>query len=350
MREGSYGFLLPCLDAGDFQPLRSASCLRLVIHTCAKNGGTARSSRRATAAPTPHQKAARHACAQVPLLFSSLTPSLALSACSLGTTSESTEEPVQGVSQEEEESPKETSEPEPGPTEDALPYVEALADRVGREEVEAGLEFPHPDHPAHGYLQHQADLVHANIVSGFTPETESMELAGDNAQIRRGSGGCATFGDFLFLDGLITDFQVNGNLVSEHFVPGSAEDSRDGSRVSVSSSCYSFESNHFSLILDVETGSDTGVTVTSSLHVGEDSNTSPLDPFVGVIGQEHLARGRRGRSFSNTRTCSRPVCLGRSGSSRHAPRGARTRSTSFCRSTDPSTIPWRSPPTPNRRK
>ena len=210
---------------------------------------------------------------------------LALSACSSGAAPESAEEPEQ----------EEQAAPEPGPIEDALPYMEALADRYSREGMEEGLEFAHPDHPAHGYLQFQADVARADIRSGFFSGVAFMELVGDNVQVCGEDGGCATFRDFVFVDGLIADFQVNGNPLSENFFPGSAEKSRNGVTVSVSSSHYSFELNVFSVLLDVETDPHTEVTVTDSWYSREDGTRFLLDPLHGVAGQDHLAPGTSGQ-------------------------------------------------------
>lgn len=211
---------------------------------------------------------------------------LALSACSSGTASESTEEPAQ----------EEQAAPEPGPIEDALPYMEALTDRYHPEQMEEGLELAHPDHPAHGYLQHQADVAHANVRSGFFSGIESMELVDGNIQIcREREGGCAAFRDFVFVDGLIADFQVNGNPLSENFFPGSAEKSRDGVSVSVSSSYYSFELHTFSVLLDVETDAHTEVTVTDSWYSREDGTRFLADPSHGDAAQDHIAPGTSGQ-------------------------------------------------------
>src|SRR5690625_1899029 len=106
-----------------------------------------------------------------PLSLVVLALALALSACAPGDTSESAEDRAR----QEQDSPR------PGPAEDALPYMEALADVYSREGMEEGLELAHPDHPAHGYFQHQIGIVQADIRSGFFSRVASMELVGEEA-------------------------------------------------------------------------------------------------------------------------------------------------------------------------
>lgn len=222
---------------------------------------------------------------------------LSLSACSFGAVPDTAGEAAspQEAAQEERPSP-EASSPEAGPAEDALSYVEAVAvdSRTSRETMEEGLAYAHPDHPAHGYLQQQADIFHANVVSGHLLETESVELRGEDIRLCQ-SEGCVTFSDFTYVDGLLSDFQVNGNPISENFYPGSASDSRDGVSVSVASSYYSFQSNAFLVILDVETAPDTGVSVTGSLHTGDNGTIADLDLFSGIVGQDYFAPGAAGQ-------------------------------------------------------
>lgn len=211
---------------------------------------------------------------------------LALSACSPEATTESTEETVR----------QERASPEPGPIEDALPYMEALTDRHHPARMEEALEFAHPDHPAHGYLQYQADVARADIRSGFFASVDSMEPVDASLQVCRDQDrGCATFHDFVFVDGLVADFQVNGNPLGENFFPGSTEQSRHGVSVAVLGSHYSFEVNVFSVLLHVETDAHTEVTVTDSWYNEPDGTGFLLDPRHGVAGQDHLAPEMSGR-------------------------------------------------------
>ncbi|NYH50471.1 hypothetical protein HNR06_000060 [Nocardiopsis arvandica] len=220
---------------------------------------------------------------------------LSLSACSFGAVPDTAGEEASPQEAAQEERPSsEASSPEAGPAEDALSYMEAVGAGISRETMEEGLVYAHPDHPAHGYLQQQADVLHANIVSGHLSEPDSVELRGEGIQICR-SEGCTTFSDFTYVDGLLSDFQVNGNPVSENFYPGSASDSRDGVSVSVASSYYSFQSNAFMVIIDVETAPDTGASVTGSLHTGDNGTIADLDPFSGIVGQDYFAPGAAGQ-------------------------------------------------------
>jgi len=221
-----------------------------------------------------------------PLSLVVLALALALSACAPGDTSESAEDRAR----QEQDSPR------PGPAEDALPYMEALADVYSREGMEEGLELAHPDHPAHGYFQHQIGIVQADIRSGFFSRVASMELVGDNIQVCRDhDGGCAAFRDFVFVDGLVADFQVNGNPLGKNFFPGSAEKSRNGVSVSVISSHYSFALDVLSVLLDVETDSGTEVTATDSWYVGQDGTNYLVDPDSGVAGQDHFSPATSGQ-------------------------------------------------------
>lgn len=237
----------------------------------------------AHAVDSPHQKVFGMSSPTFPAILAAVA--LTLSACSHDTTTESAEKTEHG----------EQASPEPGPTEDALPYMEALADRYAPQRMEESLELAHPDHPAHGYLQYQADVARADIRSGFFASIASMKLVGDNIQVcRERGGGCAAFHDFVFVDGLIADFQVNGNPLGENFFPGSTEKSHHGVSVSVSASHYSFEMDVFSVLLDVETDARTEVTVTDSWYRGKDGTGFLLDPLHGVVGQDHLAPGTSG--------------------------------------------------------
>lgn len=221
-------------------------------------------------------------------VFSSILVAMVvtLSACSPHITSESDEEPAR----------HERASPEAGPIEDALPYMEALADRYHPEQMEEGLKLAHPDHPAHGYLQYQADVARADIRVGLFARIDSMELVEDNIQVCRDrDGGCAAFHDFVFVDGLIADFQVNGNPLGESFFPGTTEKSRDGVSVSVAGSHYSYEVNVFSVLLSVETDARTEITVTDSWYSGEDGTMFLPDPLHGITGQDHLAPGTSGQ-------------------------------------------------------
>src|SRR5699024_6781717 len=185
---------------------------------------------------------------------------------------------------------REQDSPRPGQAEDTVPDMQTLAHVYRQEGQGDGLELQHQDHAAHPCVQHQIGIVQADIRSGFFSGVASMELVGDNIQVCRDhDGGCAAFRDFVFVDGLVADFQVNGNPLGENFFPGSAEKSRNGVSVSVISSNYSFALDVLSVLLDVETDSDTEVTATDSWYVGQGAF------FILFLGAEARARHERSR-------------------------------------------------------
>ncbi|GHC84055.1 hypothetical protein GCM10007079_25660 [Nocardiopsis terrae] len=183
--------------------------------------------------------------------------------------------------------------PEPGSAEDALPYVEALGRSSDPELVEEGLEFAHPDWPAHGYLQHQANGVRANLVSGHRLQDDPVELTDQGIRLCRTSG-CATFGGFVFVEGLLADFRVEGDLVGDHLLPGGGGDTVEGVTVTVASSYHAIRADCLIVFADVETES-VEVSVLDATHEAPDGELGPLDPRYGVTGQDHFTPASPGQ-------------------------------------------------------
>lgn len=176
-----------------------------------------------------------------------------------------------------------STDPEPGEAEDALPYFEALAQNGDADAMEAGLTFAHPDQPAHGYLRLQADTSRANHVSGYAMRDNPVELRDDT--VRFCTDGCTTFGDFVFVDGLLADFRVNGNLVSDYFHPGGGGDDGQGVSATVTGSYYSANADALIIIVDVETD-EAEVDLIDALYESSDGSLGYLDPLYGIAGQE----------------------------------------------------------------
>ncbi|MGW5877234.1 hypothetical protein ACWFMI_11890 [Nocardiopsis terrae] len=202
-------------------------------------------------------------------------------------------EESQGTETAEATEPAAEPSPEPGSAEDALPYVEALGRVSDPDLVEEGLEFAHPDWPAHGYLQHQANSVRANIISGYQSQDDSVELSGENIQLCQ-ENGCVTFGDFVFVEGLLADFQVNGNPVGERFGSGGGSDSGEGITGTVVSSYYTTQADALVVFADVETET-AEVSVLDATHEAPDGELGFLDPFYGVTGQDYFTPASPGQ-------------------------------------------------------
>ncbi|WP_017588803.1 hypothetical protein [Nocardiopsis ganjiahuensis] len=150
--------------------------------------------------------------------------------------------------------------PEPGSAEDALPYLEAVA--VGPAAATGeGLVHAREGSPAHGYLQYRADNAQALQDVGEVVEPLEVDVRENDAQLCQPSG-CVTFGAFMYEDGLLSDFEVNGNTVSDNFHPGGGEFEEQGATVTVGSSYYSNDSNHLAVILYVEADAETSFEVT----------------------------------------------------------------------------------------
>lgn len=160
--------------------------------------------------------------------------------------------------------------PEPGSAEDALPYLEAVAAGSAAEARE-GLAYAQDGSPAHGYLQYRADNAQALQDVGEILEPWDMDVREDDAQLCLPQG-CATFGAFLYEDGLVSDFEVNGNAVSDNLHPGGNQFEEQGATVTVGSSYYSADSNHLAVILYVEADSGTAFEVTAADYRDPDGN------------------------------------------------------------------------------
>ena len=151
-----------------------------------------------------------------------------------------------------EEAAQTVDEPRP---EDLLPYVEAaVADTV--DGIEAGLPYARPGAPAHEYLLFQADHLRANLQDGGGRAANDVEPDGEKFQVCHDQG-CVTLGGFVLDGDLVSDFEVNGNAVSDHMYPGGSGFSQDGASIAVARSYYSMESNVLTVILHGE--ADPGV-------------------------------------------------------------------------------------------
>lgn len=183
--------------------------------------------------------------------------------------------------------------PEAGSAEDALPYLEALGRSSDPALMEEGLEYAHPDWPAHGYLQHQANGARANRISGYSLDDDSVELSGENIQLCTANG-CNTFAEFEFADGLLADFKVNGNLVSDNFHPGGGSTTVNGITATVASAYYATGADVLVVFADVETDA-AEVSVLDATHNASGGRISFLDPFYGVSGRDHFTSGSPGQ-------------------------------------------------------
>jgi hypothetical protein len=158
--------------------------------------------------------------------------------------------------------PEDGAEPEPGSAEDALPYLEAVAANTA-EQAKEGLAYAQEGSPAHGYLQYRADNAQAILDMGETSEGWDIDLREEDAQLCA-PGGCVTFGAFMFEGGLLSDFEVNGNVVSDNLHPGGNSVEQQGTTVTVGSSYFSADSNHLAVILYLEADSGTHFEVTGA--------------------------------------------------------------------------------------
>ena len=158
--------------------------------------------------------------------------------------------------------------------------------------MEEGLGFAHPDQPAHGYLRLQADTSRANRVSGYAMRDDPVELRDDT--IRFCTDGCTTFSEFVFVDGLLADFRVNGNLVSDYFHPGGGDDDDQGVSATVTGSYYSANVDALLVIVDVETD-EVDVDLVDALYESSDGSLGYLDPIYGITGQVSFAPESQGK-------------------------------------------------------
>lgn len=185
--------------------------------------------------------------------------------------------------------------PEPGSAEDALPYFKALGRSSDPAVMEEGLTFAHPDRPAHGYLQHQANGYRANLVSDYPAQDAQVELRGETIEICWPSG-CVTFGGFEFVEDLLADFRVEDNLVGDHFLPGGGSDSVEGITATVTSSYLAVEADCLIVFVDVETES-AEVGFADATQEDPDGAIAHLDPYYGVVGHDHFTPGSPGQAM-----------------------------------------------------
>lgn len=221
-----------------------------------------------------------------PTLALALTLALMTTSCGIvrGNLTESPPEPVEeGAVEAVEEETEEETDTETGNAADALPYFEAFAKISDADAVEAGTIHAQPDSPAHGYLRYQADASRAVIASGQSYTDYPVELKDDDT-IEFCSTGCIIFDEFVFVDGLLFDFAVDGNLVSDNFHPGGDTAEDEGVSGRVTSTYYAASTDALVVIVDIET-EDAPVQVTDALYQGEDG-AGPLDEQFGITGPE----------------------------------------------------------------
>ena len=222
----------------------------------------------------------------VPTLALALALALTTTSCGIvrGNLTESPPEPVaEGAVEAVEEEVEEETDTAAEQAEDALPYFEAFATSSDPDAMDAGLVHAAPDSPAHGYLSYQADASRAVIAGGGSYMDYPIEPR-DDGTIAFCSTGCIIFDDFVFTDGLLADFGVDGNLVSENFHSGGDTDEDEGVSGTVTSTYYSTQNDALVIMVDIET-QDAPVQVTDALYEGADG-VGRLDVQYGITGPE----------------------------------------------------------------